>query len=205
MKSGFTIIEILVALLSVTLISLFSYQYLSNTSLVKDRLEKFISEDTKKNNAVNFMRIDLIQSINFFMKDRNGRPLESVFIGDQSNNSMMFVSMNGDSFDTQFSNLRRVRYIVDENKLIRFTALANKEDKVLSKIVLLENLDYLKFSYSDDLSFFVNEWQSAQKNNTFPKFIIVEYSINDEIYKYKRKRNKNFRSFNINKYGQAIN
>ena len=48
MKSGFTIIEILVALLSVTLISLFSYQYLSNTSLVKDRLEKFISEDTKK-------------------------------------------------------------------------------------------------------------------------------------------------------------
>ena len=51
MKSGFTIIEILVALLSVTLISLFSYQYLSNTSLVKDRLEKFISEDTKKNNT----------------------------------------------------------------------------------------------------------------------------------------------------------
>ena len=70
MKSGFTIIEILVALLSVTLISLFSYQYLSNTSLVKDRLEKFISEDTKKNNAVNFMRIDLIQSIHFFMKDK---------------------------------------------------------------------------------------------------------------------------------------
>ena len=70
MKSGFTIIEILVALLSVTLISLFSYQYLSNTSLVKDRLEKFISEDTKKNNAVNFMRIDLIQSVHFFMKDK---------------------------------------------------------------------------------------------------------------------------------------
>ena len=77
-----------------------------------------------------------------------------------------------------------IQYIVDDNKLIRFTALANKEDKVLSKIVLLENLDYLKFSYSDDLSFFVNEWQSVQKNNTFPKFIIVEYSINDEIFKY---------------------
>ena len=77
-----------------------------------------------------------------------------------------------------------MRYIVDDNKLIRFTALANKEDKVLSKIVLLENLDYLKFSYSDVLSFFVNEWQSVQKNNTFPKFIIVEYSINDEIFKY---------------------
>jgi|TARA_B100001939_G_C16920509_1_gene609093 type II secretory pathway component PulJ len=184
MKSGFTIIEILVALLSVTLISLFSYQYLSNTSLVKDRLEQFISEDTKTNNAINFMRIDLIQSIYFFMKDRNGRPLDSVFIGDQSNNSMMFVSMNGDSFDSRFSNLRRVKYVVEENKLLRVTALANKEDKVLSKTVLLENLDYLKFSYSDDLSIFVNEWQSVQKNNTFPKFIIVEYSINDEIYKY---------------------
>jgi type II secretory pathway component PulJ len=184
MKSGFTIIEILVALLSVTLISLFSYHYLSNTSLVKDRLEQFISEDTKTNNAINFMRIDLIQSIYFFMKDRNGRPLDSVFIGDQSNNSMMFVSMNGDSFDSRFSNLRRVKYVVEENKLLRVTALANKEDKVLSKTVLLENLDYLKFSYSDDLSIFVNEWQSVQKNNTFPKFIIVEYSINDEIYKY---------------------
>ena len=184
MKSGFTIIEVLVALLSVTLISLFSYQYLSNTSLVKDRLEQFISEDTKTNNAINFMRIDLIQSIYFFMKDRNGRPLDSVFIGDQSNNSMMFVSMNGDSFDSRFSNLRRVKYVVEENKLLRVTALANKEDKVLSKIVLLENLDYLKFSYSDDLSLFVNEWQAVQKNNTFPKFIIIEYSINDEIQKY---------------------
>ena len=97
---------------------------------------------------------------------------------------MMFVSMNGDSFDSRFSNLRRVKYVVEENKLLRVTALANKEDKVLSKTVLLENLDYLKFSYSDDLSIFVNEWQSVQKNNTFPKFIIVEYSINDEIYKY---------------------
>ena len=130
------------------------------------------------------MRIDLIQSIYFFMKDRNGRPLDSVFIGDQSNNSMMFVSMNGDSFDSRFSNLRRVKYVVEENKLLRVTALANKEDKVLSKIVLLENLDYLKFSYSDDLSLFVNEWQAVQKNNTFPKFIIIEYSINDEIQKY---------------------
>ena len=48
------------------------------------------------------------------MKDRNGRPLDSVFIGDQSNNSMMFVSMNGDSFDSRFSNLRRVKYVVEE-------------------------------------------------------------------------------------------
>ena len=173
MKSGFTIIEILVALLSVTLISLFSYQYLSNTSLVKDRLEQFISQDTKTNNAINFMRIDLIQSIYFFMKDRNGRPLDSVFIGDQSNNSMMFVSMNGDSFDSRFSNLRRVKYVVEENKLLRVTALANKEDKVLSKIVLLENLDYLKFSYSDDLSLFVNEWQAVQKITHFQSLLLL--------------------------------
>ena len=47
MKSGFTIIEIL-AMLSVALISLFSYQYLSNTSLVKDRLEQFISRRVPK-------------------------------------------------------------------------------------------------------------------------------------------------------------
>ena len=113
------------------------------------------------------MRIDLIQSIYFFMKDRNGRPLDSVFIGDQSNNSMMFVSMNGDSFDSRFFKFAKGEYVVEENKLLRVTALANKEDKVLSKIVLLENLDYLKFSYSDDLSLFVNEWQAVQKNNTF--------------------------------------
>ena len=74
--------------------------------------------------------------------------------------------------------------MLKKNKLLRVTALANKEDKVLSKDSSSENLDYLKFSYSDDLSLFVNEWQAVQKNNTFPKFIIIEYSINDEIQKY---------------------
>tara|TARA_B100000963_G_scaffold361659_1_gene398507 strand:+ start:2983 stop:3555 length:573 start_codon:yes stop_codon:yes gene_type:complete len=184
MKSGFTIIEILVALLSVTLISLFTYQYLSNTTLVKERLDQFILEDTKKNNAINFMRIDLIQSVHFLMKDENGRPLDSVFIGDQNNNYLMFVSMNGDIFDGRFSKLRRVKYIVDEDKLVRFTTPANKEDRVLSKTILLENLDYLKFSFSNDLSLFVNEWQTTQNNQTFPRFIVIDYSINGESYKY---------------------
>ena len=34
------------------------------------------------------------------------------------------------------------------------------------------------------LSLFVNEWQTTQNNQTFPKFIVIDYSINGESYKY---------------------
>ncbi len=181
MKSAFTIIEILVAMLSVTLISLFSYQYLSNTALVKDRIDQVIENDAKILNSLNFLRIDLMQSVNFLMKDINGRPLNIAFAGDGERNQIMFVSMNGNNYHEDYSNLRRIKYFVEDEKFIRTTSLANREDKILSSNVLLEGFDDLSISFSDDLINFSSQWGNDDINS-FPKFIFIEFSINNELY-----------------------
>ena len=61
MRKAFTLIEILVALLSVSIITLFSFDYLSNTITVKNQLTSQTTKQQKYTNAINAIRLDLMQ------------------------------------------------------------------------------------------------------------------------------------------------
>ena len=80
-KKGFTLIEILVALLVASLISIMSFQFLSNSVFLKDRVNESMNNDSNHMNAINIIRLDLLQAVPFIMKDTNGRDLNMSFIG----------------------------------------------------------------------------------------------------------------------------
>ena len=68
MRKAFTLIEILVALLSVSIITLFSFDYLSNTITVKNQLTSQTTKQQKYTNAINAIRLDLMQLTRMPMK-----------------------------------------------------------------------------------------------------------------------------------------
>ena len=68
-KQGFTLIEILIALLAASIISIMSFDYLSNSVFLKERVEQNINLNNKHFNAINILRLDLMQSVPFQMKD----------------------------------------------------------------------------------------------------------------------------------------
>ena len=70
MRKAFTLIEILVALLSVSIITLFSFDYLSNTITVKNQLTSQTTKQQKYTNAINAIRLDLMQLTRMPMKDQ---------------------------------------------------------------------------------------------------------------------------------------
>ena len=182
-KQGFTLIEILIALLAASIISIMSFDYLSNSVFLKERVEQSINLNNKHFNAINILRLDLMQSVPFQMKDATGRDLNVSFIGGKDDQILKFITLNSSDTSNSYSKLRRVTYVYKDNMLSRQTTLVNKEDKILSNRLLLEGIDNLEFKYGQEPENLTNEWpniDSTEKNA--PEYILMEYTLGNNKY-----------------------
>ena len=182
-KQGFTLIEILIALLAASIISIMSFDYLSNSVFLKERVEQSINLNNKHFNAINILRLDLMQSVPFQMKDTAGRDLNVSFIGGKDDQILKFITLNSSDTSNSYSKLRRVTYIYKDNTLSRQTTLVNKEDKILSNRLLLEDIDNLEFKYGQEAESLIDEWpniDSTDKNA--PEYILMEYTLGNNKY-----------------------
>ena len=183
-KQGFTLIEILIALLAASIISIMSFDYLSNSVFLKERVEQSINQNNKHFNAINILRLDLMQSIPFQMKDTTGRDLNVSFIGGKDDQILKFITLNSSDTSNSYSKLRRVTYIYKVNTLSRQTTLVNKEDKILSNRLLLEDISNLEFKYGMDPENLTNEWPNTNfaENINAPEYILMEYTLGNNKY-----------------------
>ena len=184
MKNGFTLLEVLIALLAAALISIMSFDFLSNTVFLKDRIDNSISEDSKHSKAIHLMRLDMMQAVPFKLKDQNFNNLNNVFIGSNNERILTFVALTTSDTGILSSKLRRIIYRYNNNKLIRTTTLANNENIVLSEEILLSEIENLEIYFGDSLDDLVEIYPGLNivENNIFPEFVILNYRINDKKY-----------------------
>ena len=183
-KQGFTLIEILIALLAASIISIMSFDYLSNSVFLKERVEQSINDNNKHFNAINILRLDLMQSVPFQMKDITGRDLNVSFVGGKDDQLLKFVTLNSSDTSNSYSKLRRVTYIYKNNTLTRQTTLVNKEDKILSTRILLENIVNLEFKYGQDPDNLTDEWPNTNstENMDAPEYILMQYTLDNNKF-----------------------
>lgn len=180
-KSGFSLIEILVALLAGALVSLMSYEYFKDTSAIKNKITAKIDLDASQMIAINTLRLDLMQSVSYQMKDMNGRKTNSVFLGNSGENIMKFVAITTNDHSNKFSNLRRVIYQLKNNSLVRTTTLANNENLIIDKRILLSDLSNVDITFGNTLNQNFLQWpSSANTVSTYPKFIFLRFEHNDQ-------------------------
>tara|TARA_B100000941_G_scaffold67409_1_gene45139 strand:- start:773 stop:1354 length:582 start_codon:yes stop_codon:yes gene_type:complete len=184
MKNGFTLLEVLIALLAAALISIMSFDFLSNTVFLKDRIDNSISEDSKHSKAIHLMRLDMMQAVPFKLKDQNFNNLNNVFIGSNNERILTFVALTTSDIGILSSKLRRIIYRYKNNNLIRTTTLANNENIVLSEEILLSEIENLEIYFGDSLDDLVEIYPGLNivENNIFPEFVILNYRINDKKY-----------------------
>ena len=184
MKNGFTLLEVLIALLAAALISIMSFDFLSNTIFLKDRIDNSISEDSKHSKAIHLMRLDMMQAVPFKLKDQNFNNLNNVFIGSNNERILTFVALTTSDTAILSSKLRRIIYRYNNNNLIRTTTLANNENIVLSEEILLSEIENLEIYFGDSLDDLVEIYPGLNivENNIFPEFVILNYRINDKKY-----------------------
>ena len=160
-----------------------SFDYLSNSVFLKERVEQSINLNNKHFNAINILRLDLMQSVPFQMKDTTGRDLNVSFIGGKDDQILKFITLNSSDTSNSYSKLRRVTYIYKDNTLSRQTPLVNKEDKILSNRLLLEDISNLEFKYGQEAESLIDEWpniDSTDKNA--PEYILMEYTLGNNKY-----------------------
>lgn len=184
MKNGFTLLEVLIALLAAALISIMSFDFLSNTVFLKERIEDSISNDSKQSKAMHLMRLDMMQAIPFKLKDQNFNNINNVFIGTNEERILTFVALSTADTSISRSKLRRVIYRYKNNELIRKTTLANNENIVLSEEILLTNVENLEIYFGDSLDDLVDTYPgtSILENSSFPEYIVLNYNINDKNF-----------------------
>ena len=182
---GFTLIEILVALLAASIISIMSFEFLSNSVFLKERVDASIKRDSDHMNTINTIRLDLMQAVPFDMKDQNGRELNVSFIGNSSNRVMTFVSLSTSDHLQTTSKLRRVIYLYENNQLIRVTTLSNKEQVEISRETLIEGIENLEIRFGEELDEAEIDWPNLKHNSSikFPKYIFLTYEIENSIYR----------------------
>ena len=182
---GFTLIEILVALLAASIISIMSFEFLSNSVFLKERVDANIKRDSDHMNTINTIRLDLMQAVPFDMKDQNGRELEVSFIGNSLDRVMTFVSLSTSDHLQTTSKLRRVIYLYEDNQLIRVTTLSNKEQVEISRKTLIKNVENLEIRFGEELDEAEIDWPNLKHNSNikFPKYIFLTYEIENSIYR----------------------
>ena len=184
MKNGFTLLEVLIALLAAALISIMSFDFLSNTVFLKERIDKSIVNDSKHSKAIHLMRLDMMQAVPFKLKDQNFNNLNNVFIGSNEERILTFVALSGADTAIYNSKLRRIIYRYKNNDLIRTTTLANNENIVLSDEVLLSDIENLEIYFGDGLDDLADIYPGLNvlENNIFPQYVVLNYDINDKNF-----------------------
>ena len=186
MRKAFTLIEILVALLSVSIITLFSFDYLSNTITVKNQLTSQTTKQQKYTNAINAIRLDLMQLTRMPMKDLNGRYTGVTFFGNNENELMTFISLGASSQNDTVSKLRRITYVFENGQLIRKSSPSNRPSALTSEKLLFENIENLTISFSD--SWEEGKYDQWPNNNypsdTVPRYIFLDITIDGDDFSY---------------------
>ena len=181
---GFTLLEVLIALLAAALISIMSFDFLANTVFLKERIDKSISMDSKHTKAFHLMRLDMMQAVPFKLKDQNFNNLNYVFIGSNEERIMTFVAITSSDTSITKSKLRRVIYKYRNNELVRLTTLANNENIITSEEVLMSDIENMKIYFGEELDDLNDVYPSTSttESKVFPQYVILNYDINDKNF-----------------------
>ena len=183
MNKGFTLIEVLVSLVILSLIGLICSQILSS-ALESEEIS------TKKLNAVkelslssSIIRRDLRQAVNIPSRDYYGDLMPGTFYYDELSNSIIFnTSIKNLSLVT--SNINRVQYMIEDNVLKRKQYFSsnpyNEEDNTETNLV--NNVEDIEFTFMYQMRWH-DRWPLDEATaNKFPELIRIDFSVGSSDY-----------------------
>ena len=146
-KKGFTLIEVLVSIVILSIIAIVSTNFLQSSISAREEGAKKLQNIKELNIASSIVRRDMRQILNVPIRDYFGNNLKGNFIADTISNSIVFTTLVNSSFST--SRVRRVEYLYQDKKFIRRQYFADNPysyEEYFETTVLDEVTD-IEFSY----------------------------------------------------------
>lgn len=180
-KDGFTLIEVLIAIVIMTVIAVISTNILQSSLSSREFTNESIEKTKQINLASNLVRRDFRQSINVPMRDFYGEPMKATFLSPEQSKRMIFTILIRRNSD-ETSGVRRVEYIFDGGSFLRRQYYAGNpySSNDYSESVLFENIEDVKLSFSDGSKWF-NSWPLDEiTQRTTPKLVQIELIQNNK-------------------------
>ena len=178
MKKGFTLIEVLISLVILSIIAIVSTNFLQSSIDLRNQTKSKVDDMKVFNLGVSTIRRDLMSTVNLPMRDNFGNQLPN-FIGSNTDKKITFLGFIN-RIDSSRSSISRIEYLFDDTKFIRrvyFTADPYDYDDHIDSVIF-DNIDDVEISFLSDNRWFT-EWPAGQTAAyKIPKLVKIE--INDK-------------------------
>ena len=178
MKKGFTLIEVLISLVILSIIAIVSTNFLQSSIDLRNQSKLKVDDIKVFNLGVSTIRRDLMSTVNLPMRDNFGNQLPN-FIGSNTDKKITFLGFIN-RIDSSRSSISRIEYLFDDTKFIRrvyFTADPYDYDDHIDSVIF-DNIDDVEISFLSDNRWFT-EWPAGQTAAyKIPKLVKIE--INDK-------------------------
>ena len=178
MKKGFTLIEVLISLVILSIIAIVSTNFLQSSIDLRNQSKSKVDDIKVFNLGVSTIRRDLMSTVNLPMRDNFGNQLPN-FIWSNTDKKITFLGFIN-RIDSSRSSISRIEYLFDDTKFIRrvyFTADPYDYDDHIDSVIF-DKIDDVEISFLSDNIWFT-EWPAGQTAAyKIPKLVKIE--INDK-------------------------
>ena len=184
-NKGFTIIEILISLVILSMIAIVSSNILKSSLDTEQETSQRLNSIKELNLASTIIRRDLRQVVNVNSKDFYGNNLYGTFISKVNSQDLIFNS-NIKSLSNAVSSIKRIQYKIDDNNFIRkqyFSSNPYDQDDFI-KIELIKNIDNLRFSFFHENSWHESWPVSKDTSNQIPILVKIEFTKENKEYSW---------------------
>lgn len=182
MKKGFTLIEVLISLVILSIIAIVSTNFLQSSIDLRNQSKSKVDDIKVFNLGVSTIRRDLMSVVNLPMRDNFGNQLPN-FIGSNTDKKITFLGFIN-RIDSSRSSISRIEYLFDDTKFIRrvyFTADPYDYDDYIDSVIF-NNIDDVEISFLIDNRWFT-EWPAGQTAAfIIPKLVKIEINDNDRDF-----------------------
>ena len=184
-RKGFTIVEVLVSLIILSIIAVISSNILQSSLDTERNTTKHLNSIKELNLSSSILRRDIRQIVNIPSRDFFGNTLYGTFVSNENSEAIMF-NTKIKSLSNKVSPIKRVEYILEKDVLFRRQYYSSnpydQNDYVES--VMLENLEELNFTFM-----YENKWHNSWPISSItarkiPTLIKLEFLINNRVYSW---------------------
>ncbi|MDB2629207.1 MAG: prepilin-type N-terminal cleavage/methylation domain-containing protein [Proteobacteria bacterium] len=147
---GFTLIEVLISIVILSLIAIITSNFLQSSIQSRDFVSAKSQEIYEFNLLTNTLNEDLINAVNIPLTNFRGDIEMATFIGSANTDSFSFITkVNAGDFSTK--SLRKVQYILENQSLLRrqYYAAAPANPSEYLETVLFKDIDNLELEFAD--------------------------------------------------------
>ena len=184
-NKGFTIIEVLVTLIILSMIAIISSNILQSSLESEKVSSQRLNSIKELNLASSILRRDIRQIANVSIKDFYGNKINGTFISELGLENLMFTT-KVKSFSNEVSPLKRVQYVIENKNFIRkqyYSSNPYNQDEY-TKSIIINDIDNLKLSFLNE-----NKWHqswpvSSITSKKIPTLIKIEFRLDNKDYSW---------------------